>query len=145
MSDNEITRVHFYPKQYLRLQDFEDEQRYHLTRLRQHQIGHHSWGIVRGLELLRNLDDTLLVVKPGVAVDGYGRLLVLNYEYTLQEAEFDRRGANELDVWLVYALQESDKPDEGYSSCIPSESQYTPPGTGRMAQRPHSLAGRKCR
>jgi hypothetical protein len=121
MSDNGVARVHFYPKQYLGPQDFEDEQHYHLTRLRQHQIGHHSWGIVRGLELALNSDETGLVIRPGVAVDGYGRLLVLEYEYALVNDEFDYRGANELDVWLVYALQESGQERNGSLGCIPAK------------------------
>jgi hypothetical protein len=123
MSDNGIARVHFYSKQYLGPKDFEDEQHYHLTRQRQHQIGHHSWGIVRGLELAFDTAENSLVIRPGVAVDGYGRFLVLNYGARISNEEFVNRGSNLLDVWLVYALQESDPPQPGSSDCVPSEAQ----------------------
>lgn len=135
MSDNGVARVHFYPKQYLGPQDFEDEQHYHLTRLRQHQIGHHSWGIVRGLELALNTDQTGLVIRPGVAVDGYGRLLVLEYEYALVNDEFDYRGSDALDVWLVYALQESDGAREGMAGCIPTKGPGSGPGNGKNGSK----------
>jgi hypothetical protein len=134
MSEYGLARVHYYPKQYLGLKDFEDEQHYHLTRLRQHQIGHHSWGIVRGLELALNTEETGLVIRPGVAVDGYGRLLVLSEGYHISNDEFVNRGANMLDVWLVYALQESDLPRPGSSDCVPSEAQAAAFGKGRNGQ-----------
>src|ERR1041385_2184470 len=134
MSDYGLARVHFYPKQYLGPKDFEDEQQYHLTRLRQHQIGHHSWGIVRGLELALNTEKTGLVIRPGVAVDGYGRLLVLSEGYEISDDEFVHRGSNALDVWLVYALQESDLPRPGSSDCVPTEAQPVAFGNGRNSQ-----------
>ncbi|HEX5837958.1 MAG TPA: hypothetical protein VFY26_09005 [Anaerolineales bacterium] len=134
MSDNSIARVHFYSKQYLGLKDFEDEQHYHLTRLRQHQIGHHSWGIVRGLELALDTEKNMLVIRPGLAVDGYGRLLVLNYNYGISDADFENRGSTMLDVWLVYALQESDPPRPGSSDCVPSEAQAGASGNVSASQ-----------
>ena len=131
MSDYGLARVHFYPKQYLGLKDFEDEQHYHLTRLRQHQISHHSWGIVRGLELALNTEENILVVKPGVAVDGYGRLLVLSDSHDISNDEFVHRGSDMLDVWLVYALQESDLPRPGSTDCVPSEADAVASGNER--------------
>ena len=59
----------------LRPQDFGDEQAYHIAMRRRHIIAHHLWGIVRGLELAV---ENALFVQPGIAVDGYGRELILS-------------------------------------------------------------------
>lgn len=103
-TDNRIMRVHYYERQFLRAQDFTDEQAYHIAMRRRHNLAHHIWGIVRGLELEFNVSDNRFVVKPGIAVDGYGRELILTAEKLLGVGEFDSRGVEQIDVWLEYRL-----------------------------------------
>lgn len=100
MNGNGPYRVIYQDGQYLRLSDLEDEQQYHLTQQRVHNIAHHSWGIVRGLELTPTADGVQLL--PGLAVDGYGRELVVAYPERIYGTDFDNRGRDEFDVWLHY-------------------------------------------
>jgi hypothetical protein len=99
-------RVNYFDRQFLRLAEFRDEQAYHIALRRRHNLSHHSWGIVTGLAIVK--EDTVLVVQPGLAVDGYGRELMLTDRITIERAVFDRYGANRLDVWLEYELGSAD-------------------------------------
>ena len=96
------SRVNYYDRQFIRLAEMRDEQAYHRQLHRRHNLSHHSWGIVSGLELV--LENDTPVVRPGFAVDGYGRDLVLVDRGVFGRAEFDRLGSNRLDLWLEYRL-----------------------------------------
>jgi hypothetical protein len=119
MSDQPITRVHYYDGQYLRLQDFTDEQAYHIGMRRRHNIGGHSWGIVRGLELaLEDAGNGLgPYVGPGLAVDGYGRELILVKRLKLDLTQFDLNDSEILDVWLTYGRALDSPVAPGYGDC----------------------------
>jgi len=123
MSDQTVTRVRYFDRQFLRTQDFVDEQAYHLAMRRRHDIGHHTWGIVEGLEPVADAEGNLSV-NPGVAVDGYGRTLVLAERAFLPAVAFDDKASEELDVWLLYDLTGSDRPPKGYSDCGEEGSFY---------------------
>jgi hypothetical protein len=99
-------RVNYFDRQFLRLAEFRDEQAYHIALRRRHNLSHHSWGIVTGLAIVK--EATVLVVLPGLAVDGYGRELMLADRVTIDRAVFDRYGAARLDVWLEYELGGAD-------------------------------------
>ena len=115
MSENQITRVNYFERQFLRTQDFVDEQSYHVSMRRRHNIGPHRWGIVSGLELV--VEEGNFFVQPGMAVDGYGRELILPMRQPLSTSAFLDKGSNELDVWLVYERKGSDAPPAGYAGC----------------------------
>lgn len=115
MSDNSISRTHYFEGQFLRTQDFVDEQAYHVAMRRRHNISHHTWGIVSGLELV--LEEGNFFVQPGLAVDGYGRELILPQKKPLSSSAFIDKGSNELDVWLTYGLTSSDEAPSGYAGC----------------------------
>lgn len=118
MSDNSITRVNYFDRQFLRTQDFTDEQSYHVAMRRRHNIAHHTWGIVNGLEIV--LEEGNFYVQPGMAVDGYGRELILPQRQPLNAKAFVDKGSKELDVWLIYGLKSIDKPPAGYAGCVNS-------------------------
>lgn len=99
-------RVNYFDRQFLRLAEFQDEQAYHIALRRRHNLSHHSWGIVTGLAIVN--EGGVLVVQPGLAVDGYGRELMLADRITTDRSVFDRYGANRLDVWLEYELGAAD-------------------------------------
>jgi hypothetical protein len=98
------TRVNYFPNQFIRLADLQDEQAYHLALRRRHNLSHHSWGIVLGLEVL-NDPDGRAAIRPGLAVDGYGRELLLLERRVIDRADFDRYGTSRLDLWLEYQLE----------------------------------------
>src|SRR5260370_15119781 len=113
MSDNSISRVHYFERQFLRTQDFSDEQSYHVAMRRRHNIAHHTWGIVSGLQL--TVEDGNFYVQPGMAIDGYGRELILPQKQSLSNKVFVDKATAELDVWLTYGLSSSDQPPVGYA------------------------------
>ena len=120
MNDDIITRMHYYPKQYLRTQDFTAEQAYHVAMRRRHNIAHHQWGIVQGLELF--VENGSFSVLPGFAIDGYGRELIVPKRRPLPGSEFDDKGRDALDVWLVYDRQAGGQAAEGYAGCRPKNN-----------------------
>ena len=80
-------RVRYQERQLLRAADLQLEQAYRLAMQRRHLIAPHGWGIVTGLRIAGAADDPdQRVVAKGVAVDGYGRLLVLPEDYPLPPA-----------------------------------------------------------
>ena len=110
-------RVNYFERQFLRSQDFRDEQAYHIAMRRRHNVAHHSWGIVRGLELIAN--DEGLFIQPGLAIDGYGRELLLAERRRLVPTVFEDVGGDLVDVYLTYGRVESDPPPAGYVECDP--------------------------
>ena len=97
-----LERLNYFDGQFLTAEDFATEQAYHLAALRRHAIGHHSWGIVQGLDL--HVTEGRLTITPGLAIDGYGRELVLpraetvalDLEVLLADDPPERR------VWFLY-------------------------------------------
>ena len=74
------TRVRFTDGQFLQAADLADEQTYHLLMRWRHNLGLHSWGILTGLEIqLATAPGSPLemLVLGGMALDGYGREIVL--------------------------------------------------------------------
>jgi hypothetical protein len=121
MSAEATARVQYFNHQYLRTQDFVAEQAYHLAMRRRHNIGQHTWGIVTGLELVS--DASGLYVRPGFAIDGYGRELILPDRVPIDGQVFLDKGAV-LDVALVYNLHDSDPAPPGYGDCGEEAQDY---------------------
>lgn len=115
MQEKPVTRVNYFDRQFLRAEDFSAEQAYHLAMHRRHVLAQHTWGIVSGLRV--KWEDKKLVVEPGVAIDGYGRELVLPRGQTLDESEFDRKGSDALEVWLSYVRSEAGSAARGSNQC----------------------------
>jgi hypothetical protein len=116
MTDTSRTRVHYFERQFLGAQDFEAEQQYHLAMRRRHNIAQHRWGIVVGLELGRD-DDGSLWVLPGMAIDGYGRELILAERQQLATGEFAAKDSDTLDVWIEYERLGSDTRSQRMRGC----------------------------
>jgi hypothetical protein len=115
MADS-TARVHYFPQQFLRAQDFADEQAYHLNAHRRHNISHHTWGIVVGLELVTDGEGNLFI-EAGVAVDGFGRDILLPARTGIGPEVFADRGSDILDVYLNYNRSGSDETPQGYAGC----------------------------
>jgi hypothetical protein len=100
-----IERVHFREQQILTHSDLSDEQTYLIAMRRRHNLAHHRWGIVQGLELELVGDSVFLY--PGFAVDGYGRELVVPTPVSLSATELDGLLSEDrevIDFWLTYRL-----------------------------------------
>jgi hypothetical protein len=108
-------RVHYFEDQFLRTHDFVDEQAYHLAARRRHNIAHHVWGIVVGLELV--VEENAVVLEPGVGVDGFGRELVVPARRRLPRDAFADKGSDTLEVWLEYGRTSGEEAAAGYAGC----------------------------
>jgi hypothetical protein len=115
MSDLITRRVHYFDRQYLRQPDFADEQAYQIALRRRHNIAQHIWGIVSGLEI--TVEEQSLGIRPGMAIDGYGREIVLAARYPVAVEQFQRLGSNRLDVWLNYDRADGGTNPSGYLAC----------------------------
>lgn len=97
------TRVRYREGQVLRAADLTAEQAYRRELRRRHNIAHHGWGIVRGLDLAPA--GLGIAVQPGMAIDGYGRELVLTSEEAVTAAELEEVPEDPNDpcvrVWLI--------------------------------------------
>jgi hypothetical protein len=115
MASDTIARVNYYDRQFLRTQDFVDEQSYQIAMRRRHNIAHHRWGIVEGLQLVS--EEQNLFVQPGMAVDVFGRELILDDRQLLPASAFEDKGSEVLNAWLVYGTVGSDQAPKGYAGC----------------------------
>ncbi|PKW16333.1 hypothetical protein [Saccharopolyspora spinosa] len=106
MSSDSIKRVQYYDDQILRLQDFTDEQDYHVAMRRRHNISGHAWGIASGLTVTQ--DNNTVSIQPGFAVDGYGRELVLTNPTVVAEVKPRTDSAFTYDLFLCYQETSSD-------------------------------------
>ncbi|HEY0606886.1 MAG TPA: hypothetical protein VGD58_28460 [Herpetosiphonaceae bacterium] len=121
MTDNSLARVNYFARQFLGTQDFAAEQQYHLAMQRRHNIALHRWGIVAGLELSLDNDKNLQLL-PGMAIDGYGREIILATIQPLSPHWFDEKGSDTLDVLIEYQLRSSDFRSQGLSDCDADDS-----------------------
>jgi hypothetical protein len=116
MTSQTFSRVNYFDRQYLRVNEFTDEQLYQLALRRRHNVTLHSWGIISGLDIA--VENGALVVHPGIAIDGYGRELLLAGKQGIASQTFDDLATDRLDVWIVYAREDAGTTPAGYGSCI---------------------------
>src|SRR5581483_6189128 len=111
--NDEIRRVRYFDRQFLRASDFQEEQAYHIALRRRHNIAGHTWGIVVGLALEVDGEGNLSVA-PGLAIDGFGRELVVSGRRAIAPDAFDLFDADALDVWLEYDRVGAEDVPSGY-------------------------------
>ncbi|WP_028066665.1 hypothetical protein [Solirubrobacter soli] len=120
---DEITRVRYFERQFLGALDFQAEQLYDRDARRRHVLAHHTWGIVVGLELQETpvaSDPSFVdvILRPGAAVDGFGRELVAYHPVRLDAASFDAFNTDaHQTVWLAYDEQEAGGARSGFADC----------------------------
>lgn len=127
MTENEILRGHFYQGQFLRAEDFSNEQTYHRDMRRRHNLGPHTWGIIAGLELVQQDqeagDGKDVFIQPGLAVDGYGREILVSAPYRLNNSDFLRFTDDDYHkVWIAYIEEKVDRIPVGYGGCDPEHN-----------------------
>ena len=144
MANDVIERLRYYEHQYLGALDFEDEQDYHRDMRRRHNLGLHVWGIVVGLELEERdpvsggSGPVEIYIRPGMALDGFGRELVLLEPFQIPP---DPRlfqglsGVGYVPIWITYAQDSVRRPAPGWEQCL-TDDQF-----GRVQERFRVLAG----
>lgn len=140
----DIERLRYYEHQYLGAVDFQDEQDYQRDMRRRHNVGLHAWGIVVGLELEERdpvsgaSGPIEMYIRPGMAIDGFGRELVLLEPFQIPP---DPRlfqglsGVGYVPVWITYMQDSVRRPASGWEQCL-SDDQF-----GRIQEHFRVLVG----
>ena len=71
-------RPNYFPGRLLTADDFREEQEYHREKHRRHLQMLHGFGVVDGLDVDVASDGTTIAIEPGLAIDRYGREIVLD-------------------------------------------------------------------
>ena len=103
--DDPFTALRFHFGMLLGVDDFETEQAYHRGQARLHQSWLHGAGVVWGLAVGLDLDDSEVRVEPGLATDGAGRALHLDAAACVDPGQWLDQHADEVEL--------DDHPPEG--------------------------------
>lgn len=96
-------RPRFADGQVLGAEDLEAEQEYLVAGRRRHLLSGHTPGIVTGLE--PSLQNGTVTVSPGLAIDGYGRELVVTEASSPTAPAGARAAAGNLGIYVQYSLE----------------------------------------
>jgi hypothetical protein len=99
-----IVRVHYREQQRLLASDLSAEQDARLGAVGRHHLTHHQWGVVRGLWLTQD-PGGVWSLSPGIAIDGYGREIIVPEAVEIGEPDNS-------DCWtiLLYYCESPDGP-----------------------------------
>ncbi|HRI62765.1 MAG TPA: tail fiber domain-containing protein [Polyangium sp.] len=78
----ELSRVRYYDGEYLKDDEFIDEQRYHIDRRQRHDRLLHVTGVADGMELAVG-NSTTLVVRAGTAIDDLGQPILVDADRSI--------------------------------------------------------------
>jgi hypothetical protein len=123
MAADIIERLNYYERQFLGAADFKAQQDYHRDMRRRHNTGHHTWGILTGLQLVerpREGDNSAvdIFILAGMATDGFGREILLLHEEKLDPALFDSfANLFHREVWIAFNEELTRRPATGYETC----------------------------
>jgi hypothetical protein len=120
-------RPNFFEGQYLGADDLEAFLKYARESNARHLLGSHTWGIVAGIDLIEGSSPTGEVeyfLTPGVAVDGYGRLLVVTMPFKLTTDLFAQQSTGTVNIWIRYDEELFSGTRAGFQSCGCSDA-YT--------------------
>ena len=107
-------RVRFFDNQYLKDQDFIDEQHYHIDRQRRHNRMLHVAGIAEGLDVTAVAGKPQVIVSPGTAIDADGRQVVLLTEPAAERTVDLVDNLNStVNLYLTYQELESEPQESG--------------------------------
>ena len=128
---NNIERLNYYEREHLRSFDFVAEQNYHLEMRRRLNIALHLWGVVEGLELKKGSIEPGLpeqvYITPGMAIDAYGREILLFTNHPLSEEDLDANHiltGGSYSLFIEYQKRLTTPPSPGFGICD-LRDQYT--------------------
>jgi hypothetical protein len=107
-----VKRLNYFNGQFLREDDFLDEQSYHRGMRQLHNQTLHTYGIAGGLKLSFLSGATRVTVGQGSAIDGQGRELVLPNDFQTQDLS-GFPGPSTLFVTVAYAETKTNETSEG--------------------------------
>lgn len=115
-----VPRPRFFEGQYIGADDLEAIVAYNRTRLTEHLLGGHVWGIVAGLDLVERDapgGGTEIWLQPGYAWDGYGRAIVVTTAQPLSLDQLSGKPTGAWFVWLSFRETEQDAARPSYGVC----------------------------
>jgi hypothetical protein len=95
-----VKRLNYFTHQFLREQDFQAEQAYHIAMRRQHNRLLHGWGVLQGLEV-RKKGDHEITIEAGTAIDDQGREIFLAVPVVRNLSAFGR--SSHVYITIAYA------------------------------------------
>jgi hypothetical protein len=107
-----IKRLKYFTHQFLREQDFEAEQNYHIAMRRLHNRSIHGWGVVEGLAV-RKKNEREITIDPGIAIDGQGREIILANQITRDLSSFERNSHTYITIAYDESLDDGDRYSSG--------------------------------
>lgn len=125
MSTPFTERPWFFEGQYLGAEDLQALLGYCREQLQRHQLGSHTWGIVAGLDLVypEQPDGSVQAfLTPGVAVDGFARMVVVPAAQAVDPALFTGQPAGEVALWLRYDEAPAGGVRAGFETCGRSDA-----------------------
>ncbi len=105
-------RMKYFNGQFLKADDFSEEQTYHITRLERHNRLLHSPGIADGLAVTAEANASQVTVTQGTAIDGNGKPIVLASDRVVPINAANLRGQTVL-IAISYAEQDDDANKQG--------------------------------
>ena len=113
-------RPRFYEGQYLGADDLEVFLKYAREYDARHLLGAHTWGIVAGIELTSvtgPAGDVQYLLTPGIAVDGYGRMILVPAPHVLTSDLFAQQPSGSVNVWIRFDESAFRALRAGYLAC----------------------------
>lgn len=102
-----VKRPNYFNHQFLREQDFQAEQAYHIEMRRRHNRLMHGWGVAEGLEV-KPRGEHEITIEPGMAIDDQGRELVLTSPVVHDLSSFDRNSNSFITIAYGESWDEAD-------------------------------------
>ena len=120
-------RPHFFEGQTLGADDLQNLLGYLRERAARHVLGAHTLGIVAGIDLVSRTDPAgapEYFLTPGLAVDGYGREIVVLAPYKIEPALFALQPSGLVNVWIRYDELSAGGMRKGFEVCDATDA-YT--------------------
>ena len=120
MSTAFAERPHFFEGQYLGADDLEILLGYLRDQEARHLLGPHTVGIFAGIDLANRVDAagaTEYFLTPGIAIDGYGRPIVVLAPFKLDASLFAQQPSGLVNVWIRYDEASAGGVRKGFEVC----------------------------
>jgi hypothetical protein len=93
-----VTRVNYRERQRLTAADLLAEQDYRVAAAGRHFVGPHDWGVVVGLHVTWT-SSAEIVVQPGLAIDGFGREILVPEALSIDATLIDKSGCSSIAIY----------------------------------------------
>jgi len=107
-----IKRLNYFTHQFLREQDFKDEQAYHREMRYRHNRLLYGWGVMDGLEVHKK-NEREITIDPGTGIDDQGRELILTHPVSRDLGSFERSSHTYITLAYAETWDEADRHSAG--------------------------------